>query len=71
MNKSHKSFGLCCLVDHGDEPMCFRCMYCYEFIKPSDMNKECPKFGTIHPYASQLIEISNKSIKAKNGLQNS
>ncbi len=45
--KLHEDSGYACLVAHYDEnhnikPGCIKCLNCQEFIRPEDMDNECP-----------------------------
>ena len=43
----HQNSSIACLVLHTDKdgnvlPQCIRCSVCGQWIRPEDMNKECP-----------------------------
>jgi ribosomal protein L32 len=44
---AHKDSGIRCTVAHFEGsvplPSCIQCKNCKEYIRPEDMNKNCPK----------------------------
>jgi hypothetical protein len=37
----HIDIGIRCMMDHGEEGQCIKCVECFEFVPKSKMNEEC------------------------------
>ncbi len=56
MINRHLDSGFRCLLSHVDEPNCVKCAKCGKFIRPSDMDQECPKVEILAEYL-EYVEI--------------
>lgn len=53
----HLDSGFSCLLGHVDEPQCVKCAKCGKFIRPSDMNEECPEVEILDEYREYFKEV--------------